>query len=111
MSADSEMAYGERALAKLREIVAHCKEQQALVGEESAVVVYVLPGRSWKEGTRRRLWPRNGPLGRPVGVARGGIATMFKASEVIAATETQIARYTLLRSIVLEDDNTEGAGE
>jgi hypothetical protein len=97
--------YGERALAKLRELVGHCKAQQALLGKEDVTMVYVLPGNSFVEGKRRRLWQRNGPLGKPVGIVRGGVATMFRAPEVIAAAETQIARYTLLQSIVEEEDD------
>ena len=94
-----DATYGERTLAKLREIVAHCKEQQALSSKE-AVVVYILPGRSFTEGKRRRLWPRTGPLGRPVGVVPGGVATMFDAQTVIDAAETQIARWELLQRVV-----------
>ena len=94
-----DAAYGERTLATLREIVAHCKEQQALIGT-AAVVVYVLPGRSFTEGKRRRLWPRTGPLGRPVGVVPGGVATMFDAQAVMDAAAVQIARWELLRQVV-----------
>jgi hypothetical protein len=94
-----DTADGERIIAKLREIVAHCEEQQALVGN-AAVVVYVLPGRSFTEGKKRRLWKGNGPLGRPVGVVPNGVATMFDAREVIAAAETQIARWLLLQRVV-----------
>ena len=93
-----DTADGERVIAKLREIVAHCKEQQALSSKE-AVVVYVLPGRSFTPGKQRRLWPRTGPLGRPVGVVPNGVATMFDAREVIAAPETQIARWLLLQRV------------
>jgi hypothetical protein len=95
--------YGERALAKLRELVGHCKEQQALLGKEDVSVVYVLPGRSFTRGKRRRLWQRNGPLGEPVGIVRNGVAVMFRAPDVIEAAETQIARYALLQSVVEGD--------
>lgn len=94
-----DAAYGERTLAKLREIVAHCKAQQALIGT-AAVVVYVLPGRSFTEGKRRRLWPRTGPLGRPVGVVPGGVATVFDAQAVMDAAAVQIARWELLQRVV-----------
>jgi hypothetical protein len=100
-----QVPYGERALAKLRELVADCKTQQALLGKEDVSMVYVLPGNSWVEGKRRRLWQRNGPLGNPVGIVKGGVAVMFRAPDVIAAAETQIARYTLLKSVVEEADD------
>lgn len=73
-------------------MIEKAKEQQELMRDiraDDAKVGFIIPGQSFTPGRRRRLF-KDGPLGEPVGTAKGGIYVLFDAQEVIDACEALI---------------------
>ena len=80
-------------IGKLAEIKNHAQGQLSRGNDK---ILFIVPGRSFDGRKRRRLWP-DGPLGEPVGHAKGGIGCMFQAQEVIDAANELIPKIAALK--------------
>ena len=70
-----------------KEMVAHCKMQQTLAGEDAEVSFIV--NKPWRNQKRIRMGhPRQGgPWGTPVASQKNGTIVFFRAKEVVAWIE------------------------